>query len=209
MGVAEAAPVRRLYQDVKLPTQEMLEHQTVTPVAASTSYVKAATYAGPTSAAVVTLTSFLAQPDVPRNIVITPGATTGDVESCVIVVSGTNIFNAAITENFTFAADASSAQTGAKAFKTVSSVVFPANCESGGFNASWTIGIGEKIGLNRCMANNGSIVQTNVGGAKETTFPTVVSDSDEVEKNTADFNGTMNGSNLFDILFYQNFGCFP
>lgn len=197
------------FRDIKPSTQVMIERQDFgVPIAADTDYVKT-TYAGATSAAAVTLSSFTAQPDVPRNLTITPTGTTGDVEACVIVVNGTNFFGRAISESFTFIADASTAQTGSKAFKTVSSVVFPANCESGGFAATWIIGVGEKIGLKRCMANAGDWVWSEVAGVYETTRATIANSASAIESNTADFNGTMNGSSRFLGHFVQNFACMP
>lgn len=206
IAAAYVVPVRT---DIKPASQVMLEKQDFgTPIAALATRIVTGT-AGATSAALVTLTSFTAQPDVPRNITITPTGTTTDVESCVIVVSGTNYHNRAISESFTFAVDASTAQTGNKAFKTITSVVFPANCESGTFAATWNIGVGEKIGLKRCMPDAGSWFQSSVAGAYESTRATVVASASAVESNTADFNGTMNGSNSFIGYFVQNFACLP
>lgn len=208
-SVMASAYVVPTYRDLKPATQVMIERQDFgSPVAASADYSKAA-YAGATSAAAVTLSSFTAQPDVPRNIVITPGGTTTDIENCIIVVNGTNYFGKSISENFVFAANASTDTTGAKAFKSLSSVVFPANCESGGFAATWSIGIGEKIGLKRCMANAGDWIWSQVGGAYESTRATIANSATAVESNTADFNGTMNGSNAFLGFFIQNFACLP
>lgn len=203
------AAVKPQYMDIKLPTQVMLEKQSFGALAAASANNIKSAYAGATSAAAVTLSSFLAQPDAPRNIVITPGGTTGDVEACVIVVNGTNYFDQSISENFTFIADQSTAVTGSKAFKSISSVVFPANCESGGFAATWSIGQGEKIGLKRCMDDAGNWAWSSVGGAYETTRATVAASASAIESNTADFNGTMNGSNEFNGYFVQNFRCQP
>jgi len=206
MTKAYVVPV---YRDLKPATQVMIEKQDFgTPIAASSSNVKSA-YAGATSAAAVTLTVFSAQPDYARNLVITPGGTTGDIESCVIVVNGTNYYGAAISENFSFSADQSTAVTGSKAFKSVTSVVWPANCESGGFAATWSIGVGEKIGLKSCMAYAGEWVFSEVAGAYESTRATVVANASAVESNTADFNGTMNGSNQFYGFYIQNYACKP
>lgn len=199
--------IKRMSTDTKLPTQQMIEKQTFTnPAAAGTTQVLSA-HAGATSAAVATVTSFVAQPDVPRNLVITPGGTTDDIESCVIVVAGTNYNGTAITENFTFAANDTGAQTGSKAFKTVTSVTFPANCESGGFAATWSVGYGEKLGMKYCMASAGHILFSTLNGAKEATAPTMAASATAIESNTADFNGTMNGSNDFELFFIQNFRC--
>jgi len=207
--MAEAVPLRVERRDMKLATQQLIEKQTFTnPAAAGTADVLSA-HAGATSAAVATASTFVAQPDVPRNLVITPGGTTTDIEACTVTVAGTNIFGQTITEGFAFAANASSATTGAKAFKTVTSVSWAADCESGGFAATWSVGYGEKIGMQRCMESAGHLVFSTVAGAYETTRATVTADADEVEKNTLDFNGTMNGSNDFEAFYLQNFRCFP
>jgi hypothetical protein len=198
------------YRDLKPATQIMIEKQDFgTPAAAGTADILSANAGTVTTSAAKTVSTFLAQPDVPRNLVITPAGTTTDVESCVIVVSGTNYFGRAISENFTFAANASTATTGSKAFKTVSSVVFPVDCESGGFGATWSVGFGEKIGLKRCMDFAGFWAWSTVGGAYETTRATIAADADEVEKNTADFNGSMDDSTQFYGFFHQNFRCLP
>lgn len=193
------------YRDIKPATQAMLEYQRVAiPVVATTNYVKT-TYAGPTSAAALTLSSFTAQPDVTRNITITPTGTTGDVESCVITISGTNINNHAITDTVTFAADASTVQATTKAFKTVSSVAWPASCESGGFAATWIIGVGDVLGLKKCMKQAGDVAWTVFDGVYEGTRATCIADADEVEKNTCDINGTLNGAKNVDFYFVQNY----
>jgi hypothetical protein len=202
------ASVKRLFQDVKLPTQQMIERQTISaPVVATTNYIKT-TYAGATSAAAVTLSSFTAQPDVPRNLTITPTGTTGDVESCVITVNGTNFFDVAISEDFTFAANASTAQTGNKAFKSVTSVVFPADCESGGFAATWIIGVGAKLGLKRCMANAGDVIHANFDGASET-IGTVAANASAVQSNTYTPTGTPDAAKDVIVDFFQNWACMP
>lgn len=209
LGQQAAAYVVPVYRDLKPASQAMLEAQRISaPVVADDDRIKT-TYAGATSAAAVTLSSFTAQPDVPRNITITPTGTTTDVESCAIVVNGTNIFDRAISETITFAANASALVAGAKAFKTVSSVVFPADCESGSFGATWVIGVGDVLGLKRCMAQAGNVAWAVFDGAYEATRPTCVADADEVEKNTCDINGTLNGAKNVDIYFVQNFACLP
>lgn len=195
------------YRDIKPATQAMLEHQRVTaPIVATTNYIKT-TYAGPTSAAALTLSSFTHQPDVPRNITITPTGTTGDVENCAIVVNGTNINNHAISETLTFAANDSAAQVSLKAFKTVSSVVWPADCESGGFAATWIIGVGDVLGLKACMAQAGDVGWTVFDGVYEGTRATCVAHASEVANNTCDINGTLNAAKNVDFYFVQNFAC--
>lgn len=206
---AQASPYLRQFRDIKLPTQKVMELQTITNPIVATANRILTTNAGPTSAAALNITSFTAQPDVPRNITITPTGTTTDVESCVITITGTNFFGRSITDTITFAANANALVAGTKAFKTVTNVAFPADCESGGFAATWTIGVGEKLGAKRCMASPGHLVFSTIDGAYEATRATVTADSNEVEKNTFDFNGTMDGTSDFEAFFVQNFGCMP
>lgn len=194
-------------QDLKLPSQKMVEKQAITnPAAAGTTQVLSAS-AGNTSAAAATVSTFVAQPDAPRNLVLTPGGTTADVAACSVVVNGTDILGNAISESFAFSANASTATTGSKAFKTVTSVVFPAACEDSPFGATWSMGYGEKLGVKRCMDNAGDIFFSLLNGAKEATAPTMAADASVVSLNTADYNGTMNGSNDFVLYFMQNFRC--
>lgn len=207
--LALAVPVSVSRRDIKFPTQQMVEKQTFTNVLASNlSTIKASGYDGPSSAAAVTLTSFSAQPDVARNLSITPGGTTGDVENCDIVISGTNWAGSSISETFSFLANATGKVIGTKAFASVSSVVFPANCESGSFAATWSIGTEPKLGLKRCVANAGDFLFSLLNGAKESNAPTLTVDSNEMEKNIVLFDGTQNGSNDFVLYFMQNYGCF-
>lgn len=201
--------IRPYYQDIKLPSQQMVEKQTISnPAAAGTNQILSAN-AGATSGTAVTVTSFLAQPDVPRNVVITPGGTTADVAACTVVVSGTDFNGQSLSENFAFLANASTATTGSKAFKTVSSVVFPASCEDSPYNATWSVGYGEKLGLKKCMAAAGHVLFSTLNGDKEATGPTIAASASAVSGNTADFVGTMNGSNDFELFFIQNFACRP
>lgn len=200
---------RVLRQDVKPATQAMMEHQDIDDaILAATNYI-VTTNAGPTSAAAAAITSFAHQPDVPRNLTITPTGTTGDVEACVITVTGTNYFGSTITEDFTFVADASTVQTGNKAFKTVSNIAFPASCESGGYAATWIVGVGSKLGLKRCMAQAGDLVFTVFNGAYESTRATAAANASAVESNTVIMNGTLDGAKDADIYFIQNWACLP
>ena len=204
---AFALPINRSFQDLKLPTQVLLERQEILNITAATTTAVLSSHAGPTSAAARTITSGFTSPVTPRNLTITPDGSTGAVNTCTVTVSGTNILNTAITEEFTFTADQSTATTGSKAFKTITSIAWAASCEVADYDATWSIGTGEKIGLKRCMDYAGNLAWTTVAGAYESTRPTVTADADEVEKNTVDFDGTMNGTNDFQVFFLQNFRC--
>lgn len=201
--------VERRFQDLKLPTQQLIEKQDfgALEAAGTTDILNASD--GPTSAAAATVSTFVAQPDAARNLVITPGTSTGEVESCDIVVSGTDYNGGSISETFAFSADQSSATTGAKAFKTVSSIAFPASCESSTFSTTWDVGYGEKIGLKNCIDADGDWLHSSVGGTYESTRATIVSSATSLPNNTVDLNGTMNGSNEFKGYFMQNFRCVP
>jgi hypothetical protein len=214
LGSESLAAIAPRYQDIKLPTQQMVEKQTIlAPAAGGTTNILNA-HAGPTSAAALSVTSFVAQPDVPRNLVITPGFSTADVGTCTVTVSGTDFFGASITEDFAFADNASTATTGNKAFKTVTSISFAASCEDGSFAAKWFVGYGEKLGLKRCLSHPGHVLFSTAGSLSsqiyESTRPTISSGgTTAVSLNTADFNGTMNGANNFEIFFFQNYRCLP
>lgn len=211
LGVtAYGTPYNVQRRDMKLASQALLESQTITaPIAASagTDRIKAA-YAGNTAAALVTLTSFAAQPDVPRNIVIDPGGSTGAIDdNCVITVTGTDYWNNSISETFNFDDDHTAAVTGSKAFKTVTAIAFPDNCEGDAFGATWDVGVGDKLGLKRCMASAGDFAWVSVGGAYEGTRPTVAASASVVSSNTIDTSTAYDGSKDVKAYFVQNFAC--
>ena len=203
-----ALPVAIGRRDIKLPSQAMIEKQSFANLLASSSTRLLSSNAGPTSAAEKVVSSFSAQPDVPRNLEISPGGTTGDIENCTVVVAGTNISGDSISEDFVFVANQTAKVVGHDAFASVSSITWPASCESGAFAATWSVGIGEKIGVKRCMDNAGDILFSLKDGAKEGTAPSMVASSSRLSSNTADFNGTMDGAADFVLYFFQNFRCF-
>lgn len=193
------------FRDLKPASQVMLEKQTVSaPVVADADrlYLNASVSA----AATTTLSTFLAQPDVPRNIVITTGQTTADCNEGNVVVSGTNYFGRAITESIAISENQSGATAGVKAFKTVTSVLIPIQDGTGCW---YDVGVGDVLGLKRCMDSAGHLAWTIFDGVYEGTRATCVADADEVEKNTCDINGTLNGSKNVDFFFVQNFRCLP
>ena len=206
-ATAASAAIKPYYQDIKLPTQKMVERQEILNPLASTLTTVLSAHAGATSAAAVNVTSFAAQPDVPRNLNITPGGSTSNVASCVITVTGTDILNDVITDTFTFADNGAARVDGAKAFKTVTNINFPASCEDNVFAATWSVGLGEKLGVKRCMDKAGHILFSTIDGAKEATAPTMAANASVVSSNTADFSGAMDGSSDFELFFMQNFRC--
>lgn len=146
------------------------------------------------ASAIVTTTTEITSPPYPRNLVITPGGTTADVAACSITVTGTNIADEVIMEDFAFAANATAATTGAKAFKTVTSIAIPIQ---DGAAATFAVAFGDKLGLPFLLTQR-PLLWAKDDGVIETTAPTVVVDADEIEKNTIDLNTAMDGS-VIDI----------
>jgi hypothetical protein len=208
ISVAANAAVERRSLDLKLPTQGLFEQQTISAPGASTNSGILTNHAGPTSAAALTVSTFLGQPDVPRALRIVPGGTTADVAGCTVVVNGTDIHNDAISESIVIADNQATVADGVKAFKTVTSLAFPANCEEGGFAATWSMGYINKLGLSRCMADAAHFVQAGYGGAFESTRPTVAANASAVSSNTILLNTALAGSSV-QALFIQNFACLP
>lgn len=198
------AAIQPNYRDIKLPTQQMIELQTVVaPAAASATVMKALTA---TSNSVTTnISTFLAQPDVARNIVLTTGGTTASCGPVTAVVTGTNILGASISENFTITSAQNGATTGAKAFASVSNVALPAMQSTG---CTVSVGVGTKLGMKRCMASAAYFNHAAIGGVKEATAPTVVASASAVESNTATLSTTLNGTDVL-LFFMQNFQCLP
>lgn len=205
MAVSAYAYVVPTYRDLKPATQVMVEYQRIAaPVLADTDRLKVAQAS---SASVTTsVTTFLAQPDVPRNITITTGGTTDDCAAGNVVVSGTNFFGKSITENVAITANQAGTSSGAKAFKTVSSVVIPIQ---DGADCTYDVGVGDVLGLKRCMKQAGDVVFAVFDGAYESTRPTCLANASAVESNTCDINGTLNGAKNVDIYFIQNYACLP
>ena len=109
---------------------------------AGTTQVQAATAMSNTVAS--TYTSFLLQPDVPRNLVITIGGTAANVPTGNIVVTGKNVEGATITENFALTLDTLTTITGVKAFKSITSIAAPL---ADGTGVTVAVGFGAKLGI--------------------------------------------------------------
>lgn len=145
------------------------------------------------AATTTVVTSFVAQPDAPRNVTVkgNDGNVTGNV-----VVAGTNIDGAAITE--TIALSGSSVVAGNKAFKTVTSITLPkyavANTER------IRVGTGAKLGLPFALSRN-TVLAAYLANVRETTAPTVVVSAAAVESNTATLNSALAGTAVVIDLY--------
>jgi hypothetical protein len=139
---------------------------------------------------ITTVTSFLAQPDFARKITVTPGGTTADVPAGDVVITGTNIRDEVISDTLTFAANDTAAQTSLKAFKTITSIVFPIQ---DGAAATYDVGVNDALGLDRCMSGN-EVLRATMDGTIEGTLPTVTWNATDVSKNTVDPNTALNAA---------------
>lgn len=142
------------------------------PVAISATYIKGLTA---TSASLVTtFSTFTHQPDCVRGISITPGGTTADVATCDIVVNGTDVRGATISDTLHFTANDTLKQVSLKAFKTITSVVIPAQ-DGGG--ATFSVGVEDLLGLDRKMVEGsvlGEYCDGVLGAAATVTYSSTV-----------------------------------
>jgi hypothetical protein len=135
-------------------------------------------------------TTFVAQPDVPRNILATPSKST----SGNLYITGTDIAGTAITETINWAGSGS-AKGSLKAFKTVTRLDFSI-FDSG---TTFTIGTGDVLGLNTKLPCNTVLFDT-VNGVRDGTAPTVTFSSTVLSLNTIDTNTVPGGYNT--VIYY-------
>ena len=133
-----------------------------------------------------TLSTFAAQPDIPRSLSVNPAGTI----SGTFAFTGTNAASATITETLTFAAS-STAQETARAFKTVTSCVVT---KTGGANSTYTIGIGGKFGLGIMLTDSAQVVAASINNVRESTYPTLTVSSGTLSLNTVDLQSATAGT---------------
>lgn len=150
------------------------------------------------SDSVITLvTSFLAQPDFARILTILPTGTTADVASGDYTYTGTNIRGEVITDTIAISANASTLQSGVKAFLTVTGLEIPVQ---DGADATFDLGVGDALGLDRKMAGNEVILAT-ADGVQEGTAPTIVFSATAIESNTMDPDTSLDGAVDFAVVY--------
>lgn len=146
------------------------------------------------STALQTITTFASQPDVPRQILLTKNdnATAGDV-----VITGTNIANATITETIALTVGATT-DVSTKAFKTITSIVYPIRTAPG----DWIkVGTNQLVGLPDWFTVD-SIVKVLFDGSS--VAYTLTPDSNEVEKNLIEGTGTTwNAAKVMHIWWFN------
>jgi hypothetical protein len=155
-----------------------------------------------------TITSGITNPDVPRNLTITTGGTTANIAAGSVVIYGTNIEGKPISENFTMADNLNGSVTGNKAFKTVTSVVFPA---ADGTAATISVGTGAKLGLNHRLVPDKSSIVVIQDTAIDGTAPALQSapsassiNGDQLELNTITPATTPDGSTFLTIVYWYH-----
>jgi hypothetical protein len=183
------------------------EYQTITtPAAASATAVHAAVN-NPSTTTSLVVSSGITNPDVPRNLTVTTGGTTGDCAAGNVVVTGTDALGRTVSENLAITNAQNGVTTGAKAFRTVTSISLPA--EQSTHSCTFSVGTGSALGLNRCLAAAGDFGHATFGGVKETTAPTITANATAVSGNTATLNSAVDGAHTVRLLYYQNYRCLP
>lgn len=150
-----------------------------------------------------TISTFNAQPDVARNVILTPSGSTGVIPVGTVAVSGKDIFNRSISENIIIGQGTTG--VGLKAFKSLSSVVLPGATDIG---AAFTVGYGDKLGINRCSDSNGYYLASVFDGAFETSRGTFSTHPTNVSLNTFTPQGSPDGSKKVELFYFQNWRCF-
>ena len=115
-----------------------------------------------------------------------------------IIINGTNILGKTITETLTFTSNLATAKTTVKAFKTVTSIVFSAQADG---TPAFDVGWNEVIGL-PFMFTEKPFVLEKFTGVVQYTAGTLTIDDDEIEKNTYDPNGDLDGTGTLELLFF-------
>lgn len=189
---------QRIQTDAKGVTADIgyIAHITwLNPVAANPTRILAATAANNVAPASV-ITVFAGQPDVARQVQITPGGTTASVAAGNILVEGTDIAGAVITENVAIAAGATAAVFTTRAFKTVTRITFPLQTGAG---ATYTVGITDRLGLPYQLLHN-SAMYTYLNDVLETVAPSVNTNATDYTRNLFKPNSALNGTKLDSYL---------
>lgn len=201
-----AAPWDIRQQNIKLPTQAVLEHaKRVLPLGSSVTYFKSGQAISNSVANTITSFSNSGSADFARNVTLTPTGTTANVAAGTAVVSGLGIAGKVISENFSIASAQNTATTGSKAFKSINSVTFPI---ASGTGVTLSIGLGGKFGISHCMNNAGDYVFSEFGGVYDATRGTMSVSSTDSSLNTFTPNSSPDGAHDIDLFYVQNFRCF-
>lgn len=167
--------------------EKRIAHLQLTAAQAATSDADGILDGTALTAAVQTITTFLNDMPYARNITVVASA----AATTKITIHGTNLADDPISEELTL--NGTTPVVGAKAFKTITSIVLPIKTGTETVDIGW----GEKLGLPFMMAAKPLAFATD-DGVIESTAPVVTVDADELEKNVIDLNTNMDGS-VIDI----------
>ena len=137
-----------------------------------------------------TITTGITNPPCARNLVVTFAGTATDLAAVNTTITGTDINDAVISEDFLATLNPGSTVTGSKAFKTVTSIV---NGIHDGTGATIAVGFGDKLGLPWKLSMNTNF-RTHLGATLEGTAATVAISSSVLASNTIDLNSALDGS---------------
>lgn len=179
-------------------------------VAAGTSTAVLAATNG--AATAQTVTSGITQPDVPRALSVTVGGTAAGVQQSTIVVTGTNVEGKVIAEGFTATQGSTGTINGVKAFKSITSVLIPAQV---GTSATFAVGTRNILGINHRLFNNNTTVKVYSATAHKGALtlqgvPTVTANEGAIEFNTVAPLTAPNGTTFLIICYvFDNWALAP
>lgn len=184
MALEKVIPQRLEAQHIQTPNGYVKRQQWTAPAAASATKILSA-HALDGS----TVTTFAAQPDVPRNVqIVASGATTSNV-----TINGTDMRGGSISE--TLALNGTTPVLGNKAFASITSIALPTVAAT-----TLNVGTGVKLGLDRNLLEN-SVLDTYTDGVRDTTAATVASSGSmgdsNISANTVSFNTAPNGTHNY------------
>lgn len=162
---------------------------TTAPIAISATGIKAALTL--TASAQPGVTAGITNPDVPRNVTV-KGNAAGIVGN--VVVYGTNFSDVAINE--TIALNGATEVAGNLAFKTVTSIDFPAQTHVGTDTVS--VGISSKIGFPAILTNAALCISHNFNGSNDAG---TVTGAANIQGSVYAVAGTLDGVKTLDLVF--------
>ena len=135
---------------------------------------------------------FLVQPDFPRNLTVTGNQT----QAKTVAITGTDIRGNVITDTLTL--NNTDTIQGTKAFKTITSILFPSRTAGGD---TVTVGFGDKLGLEVIPAI-ATAISAHSTATLEGTLPTITRHATDISQNLCDFNTACNATADKFVVFY-------
>jgi hypothetical protein len=175
--------------------------------ASSNTYCMAATAMGVVAVDYVPTTlggeASITQPDVPRNLIVKPAGTAGDLGAGIVVITGTNVEGATISENFPLTDGNTDAITGTKAFKSITNIHIPAG--EGTLAGTISVGVGNALGTyHRLFPNNTTVKVVKDDGTTRSldTTPTITKANEgRIESNLITPATVPNGTYFYHIYY--------